>query len=87
MKSLFTVLALAVAVSFSGGAYASETADAKQSKAKSKKVCKRVRVTGSRIRERVCRTQRDWDLLERESQETLDRQREAVNQNVTGGDG
>ena len=48
-----------------------------------RRVCRRVQVTGSRVKERVCRTQRDWDRLTEESRETVDKAREGGNV-VTG---
>ncbi|MCP5178772.1 MAG: hypothetical protein H6993_16195 [Pseudomonadales bacterium] len=43
---------------------------------KEQRVCKRIAVTGSRVKERVCRSQRDWDRLAKESQESVDRAKE-----------
>lgn len=50
-----------------------------------RRVCRRVQVTGSRVKERVCRTQRDWDRLTEESNETVDQVRERGN--VASGEG
>ena len=36
-------------------------------------ICRRERPTGSRISEKVCLTAEDWDKIERQSQEMLDR--------------
>jgi len=44
-----------------------------------RRVCRRVQVTGSRVKERICRTQRDWDKITEESNETVDRARESGN--------
>lgn len=44
-----------------------------------RRVCRRIEVTGSRVKERVCRTQRDWDRLTEESNETVDQARERGN--------
>lgn len=41
-----------------------------------RRVCRRVQVIGSRVKERICRTQRDWDQITEESKETVDRARE-----------
>ena len=38
-----------------------------------KLICRREQPTGSRISERVCMTAADWDKIERQSQEMLDR--------------
>ncbi len=85
MKSFLTICAAALLLSFAHTtAVAGEGDKAKEPVAKEKQVCKRVRVTGSRIREKVCRTQRDWDHLAEESQETLRKQREARSVNTSG---
>ena len=60
--------------------------EAKKEKSENKRVCKRVKVTGSRIKERICRTQRDWDHIAEESQETLQRNRDSRSVNTGGGD-
>ncbi len=38
-----------------------------------KLICRREQPTGSRISERICLTAADWDKIERQSQEMLDR--------------
>lgn len=38
-------------------------AEKERSKKKNKRVCKRVKTTGSRIPERVCRKQSEWDRM------------------------
>jgi hypothetical protein len=38
-----------------------------------KLICRREQPTGSRISERVCMTADDWDKIEQQSQEMLDR--------------
>lgn len=38
-----------------------------------KLICRREQPTGSRITERVCMTAADWDRIEQQSQEMLDR--------------
>ena len=86
MKSILVTVSLAFALSFTGGA---AYADDKQADSKAnpeKRVCKRVKVTGTRIKEKVCRKQRDWDALREESRETVDRARDGGNQNLGGGD-
>ena len=49
-----------------------------------KRVCKRVANTGSRVKQRVCHSQREWDRIREASQETLRQQRDAVG--VTSGE-
>ncbi|MEM9620631.1 MAG: hypothetical protein AAF993_03220 [Pseudomonadota bacterium] len=47
--------------------------DEKAKKAKKEKVvCKRVKVTGTHFRQRICRTQAVWEEIERESQRAMD---------------
>ena len=55
-------------------------------KAANKRVCRYVRETGSRIRERICRKQKDWDRIEEQAREDVDRAYEGSNRNTTGGD-
>lgn len=47
-----------------------------------KRVCRSVKVTGSQIRQRVCHTQREWDRMREQSQESLNR----ANSRVTSPD-
>ncbi len=90
MKSFLAICAAALLLSFSQVAVAAGEGEkakdkqAQEKQAQEKRVCKRVRVTGSRIREKVCRTQRDWDHLAEESQETLRKQRESRSVNTGG---
>lgn len=85
MKSFLTLCATVLLLSLSHTTVAAgEGEKAKDQQAQDKRVCKRVRVTGSRIREKVCRTQRDWDHLAEESQETLRKQRESRSVNTNG---
>lgn len=44
-----------------------------------RRVCRRIQVTGSRVKERLCQTQRDWNRLSEESRETIDKAREKGN--------
>ena len=37
----------------------------------SKRRCRTIRVTGSRVSERVCRTNAEWDRIERQSREAI----------------
>jgi len=45
----------------------------KTKKTPDKRVCRYVRETGSRIRQKVCRKQKDWDRIEEASQESVER--------------
>lgn len=67
-------------------AQATAKAEKEKKKAKNKRVCRYVRETGSRIRERVCRKQKDWDRLEEASRENVERAYEGSNRNTAGGD-
>jgi hypothetical protein len=42
-------------------------------KEKERLICRREQPTGSRIAERICLTAEDWETIERQSQEMLDR--------------
>ncbi|MEM7100977.1 MAG: hypothetical protein AAF541_22145 [Pseudomonadota bacterium] len=53
-------------------------------KAKNKRVCRYVRETGSRIRERVCRKQKDWDRMEERAKENVRDAYDGSNRNTTG---
>ncbi len=44
-----------------------------------RRICRRVQVTGSRMKEKICRTERDWDQITEESNETVGRAREKGN--------
>ena len=51
-------------------------------------VCKRIRPTGSRLRERVCKTQAEWDeqeLLAQELREEQERHSSGLDPNKPGG--
>jgi len=48
-------------------------------------VCKRQRVTGSRVKKRLCNTARQWELLEQNSQSLTDEMRGGVNNVEEGG--
>ncbi len=93
MRTALTVAALSLflagAPAFLGEhAIAGENGEAKkEQKDPNRKVCKRVRVTGSRIKEKICRRQKDWDYIAEESQETLRQQRDSRSMTAGGGDG
>ena len=55
-------------------------------KAANKRVCRYIRETGSRIRERVCRKQKDWDRIEEQAREDVQRAYEGSNRNTGGGE-
>ena len=59
---------------------------AKADKKRDKRVCKRQKVTGSRIAERVCRKQSDWDRIRDHAREHVEEAREKSSRSV-GGDG
>lgn len=59
---------------------------AKQDRKKDKRVCKRQKVTGSRIAERVCRKQSDWDRIRDQARESVEYAKEKSSRSV-GGDG
>ncbi len=87
MKSVLTTALFSLALAFSGGALvAGEGKDAKAQSDESKQVCKRVRSTGSRVRQKVCHTERQWQRIADESRETLDKNRAGRDVNVSGGD-
>ena len=56
----------------------------KAKKAKNKRVCRYVKETGSRIRERVCRKQKDWDRIEERAKENVRDAYDGSNRNTTG---
>ena len=77
MKNLFSILvvafaALSLQVAVISPTYADEQVK-KTKKNPDKRVCRYVRETGSRIREKVCRKQKDWDRIENASQESVER--------------
>ncbi len=63
-----------------------EEAAEKSKKSKPKRECRRVRVTGSRVKERVCRSPEEWERVDRSVRENVDRAFEGSNRNTTGGD-
>ena len=73
---MFAVVAVSIEVTIGTAAYAAEEtqkAEKKSKKDANKRVCRYVKETGSRIRERVCRRQKDWDRIERVSKENIER--------------
>jgi hypothetical protein len=74
-------LAMAAAVLLGGALIGQEmspsaaaNAKTKADKKASKRVCRVVTPTGSRLVERICRTQGDWDVAEKQAQEGLMKQ-------------
>ena len=57
----------------------------KVKKAKDKRVCRRIKVTGSRIKERICRKQSQWDQLEEAARENVQQSYEGSRRNVGTG--
>ncbi|MEM7081079.1 MAG: hypothetical protein AAF513_20890 [Pseudomonadota bacterium] len=68
----------------SAGTGAADDKETKKEKKKDKRVCKRVAVIGSRIPERICRRQSDWDRMEAQSREELDRANDGSARSVGG---
>lgn len=60
------------------------TQDKQQKKKKDKRVCKRVAVIGSRIPEKVCRKQSQWDRMAQQSREEVDRSNDGSARNTAG---
>ena len=56
-----------------------------QKKEKNKRVCRYIKETGSRIKERVCRKQKDWDRLEERGRESAERAKEGGTRNTAQG--
>lgn len=56
-----------------GGAAEEANYVAKTEKEDEQLICRREQPTGSRISERICLTAEDWDKMEQQSQEMLDR--------------
>jgi hypothetical protein len=81
MPLAFVVLLLSVASILPVTAFAEDSPAAvvADESALDRRVCRRVQVTGSRVKERICRTQRDWDQITEESNETVDRAQERGN--------
>ena len=74
-------LALAVGVLLAGAAIGQEMSPSAAANAKTKadkkaarRTCRVVTPTGSRLVERICRTQADWDVAEKQAQEGLMKQ-------------
>ncbi len=61
MLTLMMSLALSAATAESPSALPTTETAAKPEKTKPKLVCRRIADTGSRLPERECRTQEDWD--------------------------
>jgi len=63
---------LVILLTVSGVAFSAQGDKGERSKAervdKNAKVCKRMEVPGSHIKKRICKTQRSWDKLTKDSQ-------------------
>ena len=77
----FPKLAMAIAVLLGGALIGQEmspsaaaNAKTQADKKKSKRVCRVVTPTGSRLVERVCRSEEDWNVAEKEAQDGLMKQ-------------
>jgi hypothetical protein len=77
---------MVIAASFAAGCSSTDTrsanstsqdanylASAEPEEQEERLICRREQPTGSRISERVCMTAEDWDKIERQSREMLDR--------------
>ena len=74
--AILTVAALAAGCSTTAGTGAAGDANylAKaETEEEETLICKRERPTGSRISEKICLTAEDWEKIERQSREMLDR--------------
>jgi hypothetical protein len=73
--AILTVAALAAGCSTTAGTGAAGDANylAKAETEEETLICKRERPTGSRISEKICLTAEDWEKIERQSREMLDR--------------
>ena len=76
-KSILPGLFLLVSCLLFGNVYATEepqTADTKKQAAKhnpNKKVCKKVKTTGSHFSKRVCLKQKEWDEMGKNARKTM----------------
>ena len=75
LKAIGTVpgLALAMSLMLAGAALGAGPAEAKKPKANdpSKRVCHTIRPSGTRLVQRVCRTQQEWDDFANATQDSL----------------
>ena len=69
------------------GATSTLASDQAEPAAEERKVCKRIEETGRRTKKRVCYTQRTWDRMREQSQESVRRVRERGDTTRGGGDG
>jgi len=76
-QAIILSAALSAALCFSHPIAAADAADKPVAEAKpikknpNKRVCRKVKPTGSHIPTRVCLKQRDWDKIQRAAQETI----------------
>ena len=77
VQHLFSVIVIslmltwAVPASADTDAQPEETAKVEQKAPPNKRICKRVSVTGSHLKQRVCMKQRDWDEMRRIAQDAV----------------
>ena len=78
-----TKLGMAIGIVLAGAMIGQEispsvaaNAKTKVDKKTAKRVCRAVTPTGSRLVERICRTQADWDVAEKQSQDGLMKQQQ-----------
>ena len=90
MKKILSILVVScAALSLQVVAVSPSHADDQVKKTKKnpdKRVCRYVRETGSRIRQKVCRKQKDWDRIEQASKETVERSSMGSKRNRSGGE-
>ena len=67
------ILLIAAPVSAATDTGASDDAKRASQQAQNKRVCKRVKVTGTHFARRICRSQREWDEMQRQNEEDMDR--------------
>ncbi len=70
---LIAAAGLTLALPTTAAAAPSEAAQPAKRVDPEQRVCKTIKVTGSQIRQRVCRKQKEWDRMREESQEVLNR--------------
>jgi hypothetical protein len=95
MKYLLSVGALALGIALLGAvpAYADDggdegtTTQASTQDNPNERICRRVRVTGSNIPQRVCMSRAEWTELREESQEDLRDNRRDTGSNLSTNDG
>ena len=93
-KSIVHLAAVMLIVAAAGVAQASVEpqllaqvdAEVKEKKKKPKRECRRVRVTGSRVKERVCKSPEEWGRVDDNVRENVDRAFEGSTRATGGGE-